>query len=93
MEITGALGHTPTAREAGLVACRRCAKVWPLDTETCARCGTRLISRDPKSLQRVWGFWIAGLMCYIPANLYPMLETKTLLSKSSSMRQSLIFAL
>jgi len=55
-----------------------------MGTDACARCGARLISRDPKSLQRVWGWWLAGLMCYIPANLYPMLETKTLLSKSSS---------
>ncbi len=84
MAVSGALENLPTAREAGLVACRRCARVWPQGTDTCGRCGTRLISRDPKSLQRVWGWWIAGLMCYIPANLYPMLETRTLLSKSDA---------
>ncbi len=49
-----------------------------MGTERCTRCGSRLISRDQKSLQRVWAWWIAGVMAYIPANLYPMLETRTL---------------
>lgn len=84
MEIPGNPERVLTAREAGLVACRRCARVWPQGTVECGRCGTHLISRDPKSLQRVWGWWIAGVMAYIPANIYPMLETRTLLSKSSS---------
>lgn len=67
-----------TAREAGLVGCTRCAKVWPAGTERCARCGAKLVSRDAGSLQRVWAWWIAGVLCYIPANLYPMLQTRTL---------------
>ena len=70
-----------TARDAGLIACRRCARVWPAGTQTCGRCGSRLASRDRKSLQRVWAWWIAGVMCYIPANLYPMLVTRTLFSE------------
>ncbi len=49
-----------------------------MDHKVCSRCGSRLISRDPKSLQRVWGWWFAGLMAYVPANLYPMLQTRTL---------------
>jgi paraquat-inducible protein A len=67
-----------TAREAGLVACRRCARVWPMGTPRCARCGSRLQSRDPRSLSRVWAWWAAGVMAYFPANLWPMLETRTL---------------
>lgn len=35
-------------------------------------------AREPASLQRVWAWWWAGLICYIPANIYPMLETRTL---------------
>lgn len=69
-----------TARDAGLVGCRRCARVWPMGTETCGRCGSHLVSRDPTSLQRVWAWWTVGLLCYIPANLYPMLRTSTLTS-------------
>lgn len=67
-----------TARAAGLVACTRCTRVWPMGTPTCARCGSRLVSRDPKSLSRVWAWWLAGLMAYVPANLYPMLRTRTI---------------
>ncbi|WP_210242861.1 paraquat-inducible protein A [Pararhizobium mangrovi] len=73
-----------TAREAGLVACRRCMHVWPADVQRCARCGGRLRSRDTHALQKVWAFWIAGLVCYIPANLNPMLITRTLLDSSKN---------
>ena len=73
-----------TAREAGLVACTRCARVWPRGRERCGRCGSELHSRKPLSLQKVWGWWIAGLLCYIPANFYPMLRTRTLLESTES---------
>lgn len=65
----------PTAREAGLVTCVHCARVWPMGTPDCPRCGKALVSRDERSLSRVWAWWIAGLICYIPANAFPMLET------------------
>ncbi len=73
-----------TARDAGLVACRRCTRVWPMGTERCGRCGSRLVSRDPRSISRVWAWWAAGLMAYLPANLYPMLETRTLFTTQNS---------
>lgn len=62
----------------GLVACLRCTRVWPAGTAQCGRCGHRLHSRDALSLQRVWAWWLVGVICYIPANLYPMLRTRTL---------------
>ncbi len=71
-----------SAREAGLVACTRCTRVWPAGTSNCGRCGKRLVSRDEHSLSRVWAWWVAGLMCYIPANLYPMLRTQVLFTVS-----------
>ncbi|PRY93307.1 paraquat-inducible protein A [Hasllibacter halocynthiae] len=67
-----------TAREAGLVGCRRCHLAHAWGTERCTRCGTPLQSRDETSLQRVWAWWIAGVLFYIPANLYPMLSTRVL---------------
>jgi len=73
-----------TARAAGLVACRHCARVWPAGTAQCERCGSHLQSRDTHSLQKVWALWLAGLICYVPANLYPMLKTETLLQHSES---------
>ena len=73
-----------SAREMGIVACRRCTKAQPLGTQTCPRCGHVLQSREPLSLQRVWAFWVLGLMCYIPANVYPMLKTRTLFKVEES---------
>jgi paraquat-inducible protein A len=74
-----------TAQEAGLIGCRTCGRVWPLGTGTCGRCGAGLVDRrEGKSLQRVWAWFAAGLICYIPANLYPMLNTSTLMDQSHS---------
>ncbi|ETX28562.1 paraquat-inducible protein A [Roseivivax isoporae LMG 25204] len=55
-----------------------------MDAERCARCGARLVSRDQGSISRVWAWWAAGLICYVPANLYPMLVTDTLVSHQAS---------
>ena len=73
-----------TARDAGLVACRSCARVWPRGQDRCGRCGAGLASRDSFSLQRVWAWWVAGVIAYIPANTYPMLVTETLLFRDES---------
>ncbi|MDO6731272.1 paraquat-inducible protein A [Marinovum sp. 2_MG-2023] len=67
-----------SARDMGLVACTRCTRVSPMGSTICDRCGSTLASRDTASLQKVWAWWFVGLICYIPANLYPMLETRTL---------------
>ncbi len=68
----------------GIVACTRCSKAWPMGTRICGRCGHHMVSRDVQSLQKVWAFWLVGFMCYIPANMYPMLKTKTLFQVSDS---------
>ena len=67
-----------TARSVGLVACRSCGIVAPMSTADCPRCGARLESRDVRSLQRVWAWLIAGVIVYVPANVYPMLRTTQL---------------
>jgi paraquat-inducible protein A len=72
-----------TARAAGLVACHACGRVHRAGTARCLRCGAALSSRDTTSLQRVWAWMAAGMVAYVPANLYPMLET-TQLGKTSS---------
>ncbi len=78
MELAGHDARILTAREAGLAGCRRCARVWPAGTLRCGRCGAAVHVREPQSLQRVWAWLAAGIMAYIPANLYPMLQTRTL---------------
>ena len=64
-----------TARGAGRVGCRSCGLVAPAGQRTCARCGAALQSRDAQSLQKVWAWWMAGLIAYIPANIDPMLRS------------------
>ena len=67
-----------TARQAGLVACHRCELVHELGTARCRRCHSHLHSRKRNSIQRVWAWLAAGIITYIPANLYPMLATRQL---------------
>lgn len=66
-----------TAHRAGLVGCRSCGRVWPVDQEICARCHARLVQPDRRSLQAVWAWLAAGMIFYVPANLYPMMRTQT----------------
>ncbi len=66
-----------TARRAGLIGCARCGRVHAPGRSVCLRCGEALVSRDTTSLQRVWAWLAAGLILYIPANIYPMLLTTT----------------
>lgn len=73
-----------TARGAGLVGCLHCGRVHPPERRRCTLCGSRLSSRYPRGVQRVWAWWLAGLVAYIPANLYPMMITDTLIATYSS---------
>ena len=68
----------PTAHRAGLLGCRSCGRVWPQTETHCHRCGAKLVPPDRRSLQAVWAWWFAGLITYIPANLFPIMSTKTL---------------
>jgi paraquat-inducible protein A len=80
MELAETSDEIISARDIGVVACKRCTRVWPIATAVCGRCGAHLASRDALSLQRVWAWLIVGMICYIPANMYPMLRTRTLFS-------------
>ncbi len=55
-----------------------------MTAQRCKRCDAPLRSRDTDSLQRVWAWLIAGMIAYIPANLYPMLLTSTLVERTQS---------
>jgi len=39
----------------------------------CPRCGVRLRHRKPESLARTWALLAAAALCYIPANIYPVM--------------------
>lgn len=71
-----------TARAAGLCGCRTCGLANPADATRCRRCGSTLV-RTP-GLQAVWAWLIAGMVVYVPANIYPMLRTATMGSAQDS---------
>jgi len=47
------------------------------DAGRCPRCDEDLAFRKPASLQRTWAYLIAAAICYVPANILPVLTTTT----------------
>ena len=70
-----------TAMQHGLQRCEDCGLVSRPRTDQdeghCPRCGKDLVFRKTASLQRSWAFLIAAAMCYVPANMLPVLATTT----------------
>jgi paraquat-inducible protein A len=71
-----------SAAQAGLVSCETCdlltRPAHPEHPGHCPRCGAELESRRPHSIQFTWALVIAAAICYIPANLLPVMNTTTL---------------
>ena len=69
------------ARAAGLVGCHDCGPVWRDAAEgaACGRCGARLHSRKPDSLSRTWALLATAALLYLPANLLPVMTTRSFL--------------
>ncbi|TCS66484.1 paraquat-inducible protein A [Primorskyibacter sedentarius] len=84
MEDTRTAPPVLTARAAGLIGCTQCGRVQEPGAERCVRCQSLLRSRDEASLQKVWAWLFAGLVVYVPANVYPMLRTSSLGKTSDS---------
>jgi paraquat-inducible protein A len=70
-----------SAIEFGLQSCDTCgllSRPAPGDEEAhCPRCDEELSFRKPASVQHTWAFLIGAAVCYIPANLLPVLTTTT----------------
>ena len=69
-----------TAMQRGLKSCHHCGSVWEgaAEGEPCARCATRLHSRKPDTFNRTWAYLIAAAILYLPANMLPVMITKSL---------------
>ncbi len=76
-----------TAMTLGLQGCHACALVSrPVpgaDEGSCPRCGDELSFRKSASIQRTWAFLIAAAVCYVPANVLPVLTTVTASGRDS----------
>jgi paraquat-inducible protein A len=70
-----------TAMQQGLHGCEACgllSRPAPGEDEGhCPRCDEELAFRKPHSLQRTWAYLIGAAICYIPANVLPVLTTTT----------------
>jgi len=71
-----------TAAQLGLMSCEACQMLSrpaaPGEPSYCRRCGEKLEFRHHGSIQKTWALVIAAAICYIPANLLPVLKTTTL---------------
>ena len=77
-----------SARAAGLARCPACGTLQRAADEErrgrhCRACGGRVHVRIPHSLQRTWAFLAVGLMCYVPANLLPIMSTRSYAGNTS----------
>jgi paraquat-inducible protein A len=69
---------TPTAARHGLWLCQACQmlnRASNADAVACARCGTALHARTPHSILRGWMLLSLASILYIPANLWPVMES------------------
>ena len=71
----------------GLQRCEACGLISrpALGSEEgrCPRCDEDLVFRKRASLERTWAYLIAAAICYIPANVLPVLTTTTATGTSS----------
>ncbi len=70
-----------TGARAGLVSCEACGLLsrpaHADDPGYCPRCGEELTFRRPNTIQRTWALIFAAAICYLPANILPVLTTTT----------------
>ncbi|KND58189.1 Paraquat-inducible protein A [Candidatus Burkholderia verschuerenii] len=72
-----------TASREHLVSCHSCGLVQPLahtiEKQRCTRCHATVHRRNPDSIARTWALLISAAILYIPANLFPIMHTASIL--------------
>jgi paraquat-inducible protein A len=72
-----------SALAAACVTCHDCGLLCRLPGAhahgiRCPRCGAAVHARKTRSLERTWAFVIAACLCYLPANLLPIMKVTSL---------------
>jgi paraquat-inducible protein A len=85
-----------SAAQVGLVSCETCGLLSrPAavgEPGYCPRCGAELAWRHHHSIQHTWALVIAAAICYIPANVLPVLtSTKLGASESDTIMSGVVF--
>jgi paraquat-inducible protein A len=70
----------PRAQQLGIIGCHGCGlAIAPAANDVepihCPRCRSLLRRRHTDSMAHTWAFLLAALICYIPANLLPVMES------------------
>ena len=75
-------GPVVTATELNIVACSACGQVVKLGAERegapCPRCSAPLRHRKRNVYSRSWALLISASILYVPANLLPIMRTRTI---------------
>jgi paraquat-inducible protein A len=80
---------SPSAARRALIGCHVCellvrAPAAPAEIAMrCPRCGAHLHVRKPNSIGRTWALVMAACICYIPANVLPIMTVTSLGSAQS----------
>jgi paraquat-inducible protein A len=78
----------PRAASLGLIACHACGLVLRSRAQGhagyCPRCDQALHRRKPNGVSRSWALLLAAAILYIPANVLPVLHTRTLLESDDN---------
>jgi paraquat-inducible protein A len=76
-----------TAANRGMLVCHACgllSRAAPHGHQICcSRCGSHLHFRKPDSIARTWALLLTAMICYIPANVLPMMYTSSLFGSES----------
>ena len=72
-----------TALDASCASCHACGLLARLPHPDahgarCPRCGEGLHARKPGSIQRTWALVMAAAVCYVPANVFPVMTVISL---------------
>ena len=72
------------AKSYNRASCSLCGQLGSLEQGAhCLRCGQRLHFRRVDSLSRTWALLLAAYLLYLPANLLPIMETRSLFNIQS----------
>jgi paraquat-inducible protein A len=72
-----------TSKERNLISCSVCGLLLRADSGDnmpglCPRCGRKLAFRRHNAIQATWALIIAAVICYIPANILPIMTRSTI---------------
>jgi paraquat-inducible protein A len=73
-----------SAAELGIASCPRCLAITPITQKRCRLCDKKLHSRHPNSVQKTLALVLTAVFFYIPANIFPIMNTTMLGYKEGS---------